>query len=88
MTGEKYVYEGEEIPAQPENFILGRRYMDIAEKLWAEGQLKMHPQRVGSKGLFGALEGMQEMREGKVSGEKLVYRIEDTPWLEADPSSG
>lgn len=88
LTGERYVYEGEGIPAQPEDFVLGRQYMGIAEKLWAGGQLKMHPQRVGSKGLYGALAGMQEMREGKVSGEKLVYRIEDTQWPEADPSSG
>ncbi|PPJ61204.1 hypothetical protein CBER1_10283 [Cercospora berteroae] len=87
MTGEQYVYEGEKIQAQLEDFILGRQYMDIAEKLWAKGQLKMHPQRVGSKGLYGTLEGMQEMRDSKLSGEKLVYRIEDTPWLEADSSS-
>ncbi|CAK1363504.1 unnamed protein product [Cercospora beticola] len=87
ITGEKYVYEGEKITAQPEDFTLGRQYMDIAEKLWAKGQLKMHPQRVGSKGLYRTLEGMQEMRDGKVSGEKLVDRIEDTPWPEANPSS-
>jgi hypothetical protein len=29
---------------------------------------------------LGAVAGMQEMREGKVSGQKLVYRIAETEW--------
>jgi hypothetical protein len=48
--------------------------------VWAEGKLKPHPQRVGSGGLLGAIEGMQEMRVGNYSGEKLVYRVDETNW--------
>lgn len=57
-------------------------FLSIAEKLWEEGKWKPHPTRVGSGGLIGVLGGMKEMKEGKVSGEKLVYLVDETklPW--------
>jgi hypothetical protein len=30
--------------------------------------------------LLGINDGLQQMRELKVSGEKLVYRVDDTVW--------
>lgn len=47
----------------------------MAEKLFAQGKLKPHPQMVGDGGLKGVFDGLQKMREGKVSGQKLVYRV-------------
>lgn len=41
--------------------------------------MKTHTERVRKYGLKGALEGLQEMQTGKVRGEKLVYRLADTP---------
>lgn len=78
LSGEEYIFEGERYEAQPEDFVFGAKFADIAERLWAEGKWKAHPQRVGNRGLLGVTDGMQEMREGKVSGEKLVYRINET----------
>lgn len=54
--------------------------MNRAEKLWAEGKFLTHPQRVEKGGFQGALEGMQIMREGKYSGFKFVYRVDETIW--------
>lgn len=80
ISGELYKFEGEIYPARPEALEFGRRWSGVAEKLWAEGKWKPHPQRIGTGGLLGALDGMQEMREGLVSGEKMVYRVDDTIW--------
>ncbi|KAL7954595.1 putative zinc-binding oxidoreductase ToxD [Trichoderma compactum] len=41
---------------------------------------KSHPERVGPGDLLDAIAGMKEMKEGKFSGEKLVYRIDETVW--------
>jgi hypothetical protein len=80
LSGESYIFEGETYEAQPELFVYGTKFYAIAEKLWAEGKWKAHPSRIESGGLLGAVAGMQEMREGKVSGQKLVYRIAETEW--------
>jgi hypothetical protein len=43
--------------------------------LLAAGKVKPHPMSLREGGLEGALVGMQAMKEGRYSGEKLVYRI-------------
>ena len=53
-------------------------FVGIVEGLLKEGKIKAHPAKVRKGGLKGVLDGLQEMREGKVSGEKLVYRVGDT----------
>lgn len=78
MSGELYKYEGEIYPAKLETFQFARKWYTVAEKLWAEGKWKPHPQRVGQGGLVGVMDGMQEMREGRVSGQKLVYLVDDS----------
>ncbi|PWN17920.1 GroES-like protein [Microstroma glucosiphilum] len=44
-----------------------------------EGIFKPNVVKVIPGGLAGVKEGLQLLQEGKVSGEKLVYRIDDTP---------
>jgi hypothetical protein len=80
MSGEAYIFEGEHMEAQPEDLEFGSEFYVIAEELWAEGKWTPHPQRVEEGGLLGINNGLQQMREYKVSGEKLVYRIDDTLW--------
>ncbi|KAL2406807.1 Trans-enoyl reductase TOXD [Exophiala dermatitidis] len=43
-----------------------------AEGLLHQGQLKHHPLKIG-RGLENVLEGMDQLRQDKVSGQKLVY---------------
>ncbi len=71
---EEFEIEGEVWPAVPEDFELAKNFCDLAEKLLEQGKIKPHPASV-RRGIEGILEGMQELKEGKVSGVKLVYRI-------------
>lgn len=80
MSGESYKFEGEEYEAKPEAFDFGRKWASVAETLWYQGKWKPHPQQIGANGLAGALDGLNEMRQGLVSGQKLVYRVDGTPW--------
>ena len=80
ISGESYIFEGDNYEARPQDFAFASEFLELAERLWAEGKFQTHPQRVGPGGLLGAVSGMQQMREAKVSGEKLVYRIEETAW--------
>jgi hypothetical protein len=68
---------GQTTEAQPETYRFVSQFWEVAEKLFTEGKLVPHPQKVNldGEGLEGVLKGMQFMREGKVSGFKLVYRI-------------
>lgn len=59
--------------------ILCVRFLEISSKLIASAQLAVHPPRIGKDGLVGALDGMEQLRQSKVSGVKLVYRVADTP---------
>ena len=70
--------KGPEFPAKEEDFEFGKKWWGIAEKFLADGKVKVHPVSVRGGGLTGVIEGLQEMREGKVSAEKLVYRVAET----------
>jgi hypothetical protein len=49
-------------------------FMRLATKLFAQGAIKFHPARVG-EGYDGILAGFDDMRQGKVSAQKLVYKL-------------
>lgn len=55
-------------------------YREIAAAL-DKGVFKPNRVRVVPGGLAGVEGGLKEMEEGKVSAEKLVYRIAETPGL-------
>ncbi|KAI9929538.1 hypothetical protein AWENTII_009279 [Aspergillus wentii] len=79
VVGEEFNYGEHVFPAKPEDKAFGEKFWATAQKLLAEGKVKVHPPKVGGEGLKGVLEGLQAMKEGKVSGEKLVYNIAETP---------
>lgn len=79
IFNEAFTKAGRDTPAIQEDFDFAKEFFAITEKLLAEGKLKTHPAKVGSKGLEGALQGMKDMQEEKVSGQKLVYRVRETP---------
>lgn len=64
-------------PAKPEDFEFGKMFWEMTRGLLAEGKIKAARQDVnrGGKGLEGVLKGLQEMREERVSGVKLVYTL-------------
>ncbi|MCJ1281879.1 hypothetical protein MMC26_001202 [Xylographa opegraphella] len=81
MVGEAFTMgdNGPELPASKEDIEFGKMFWRLASKLLAEKKVKVHPVDVRPGGLKGVLEGMEEMRQGKVSGKKLVYRVAETP---------
>jgi len=79
--GEAFDKLGAHVPAKREDFEFTAMFWRLTENLVKEGKIKPHPIRVGGEGLVGVFDGMQQMREGKVSGVKLVYRVEETPGL-------
>lgn len=72
--GEAYRLMGRDFPRVMEDYELAVVYFRLSEKLMGEGKIKAHPPKTG-KGLKEALEGLDEMRQGKVSGAKLTYKI-------------
>ena len=63
------------MPAKPEDFHFAKEFWNLATKLLASQRFIVHPVKSGSGGLTGVLDGLKELKEGKVSGVKLVYRI-------------
>jgi NADPH:quinone reductase-like Zn-dependent oxidoreductase len=45
------------------------------QNLLDRGQIRCHPQRILSPGFDGILEGLDFLRRGQVSGEKLIVRM-------------
>ncbi|KAM0288361.1 hypothetical protein ACHAO9_007266 [Fusarium lateritium] len=77
--GDPWMYEKKHFDAVPGDFEFQKKFILVAERLFAEGKVKVP--RVflnrGGSGLEGILRGLEETRDGRVSGGKLVYTIED-----------
>lgn len=58
-----------------ERFDSAVRFAEVVETLLSEGRIKPHPKEVRSGGLEGILGGIQDMREGRVRGRKLVNTL-------------
>jgi len=52
-------------------------------RMLRDGRFTGHPYEIMKNGLADVATGLQMLREGKVHGKKLVYRVQDTPGLEA-----
>lgn len=62
-------------PARPEDRQFAEHFFPIAEKLIADGQLRPHPVELRTGGLEALVEGIDDLRKGKVRGRKLVYPL-------------
>jgi NADPH:quinone reductase-like Zn-dependent oxidoreductase len=70
--GERY---SEKVPASQEDYEFGARFWKVAEGLINDGSIKTHPTEV-REGLEGVPQGLEDLKEGKVSGVKLVFTVE------------
>lgn len=75
VFGEEFSKFGHTFPASKDDYEFGKYWYGLTEKLIKEGKLKNHPAKVHDSGLDGVLQGLDDMKNKKVSGEKLVYRI-------------
>jgi hypothetical protein len=73
--GEAFTKFGYDSPAKLGDYLYASKFFDICEVLLAEGKLKPHRSVLRPNGLDGILDGLHELREGRVSGEKLVYSV-------------
>lgn len=76
VFGEEFDLNGTKIAAVPEDFEFAKKFMALTETLLAEGKLRPHAHTLGQGGLEGVLQGLDELQNGRVSGSKLVYRLE------------
>jgi NADPH:quinone reductase-like Zn-dependent oxidoreductase len=75
IWGEYFRSGSLEYPASQEDFEWAKKFMVLTEKLLAEGRVKPHNCAVKEGGLNGVLQGLDDLKNNKVSAEKLIYRI-------------
>ncbi|GLB07515.1 hypothetical protein AtubIFM57258_002858 [Aspergillus tubingensis] len=79
ILGEGFQFGNIPFPAKPEDRAHAEKFIPIAENLLNQGKIKVHPPKVGPYGLVGVMDGLKLLKEDKVSGEKLVYNVSETP---------
>ncbi|OJD28899.1 zinc-binding oxidoreductase [Diplodia corticola] len=75
--GEEFRKGTKTTPARPQDLEFATRFWKVAGELLEQGKVKPHPPQVREGGLGGILDGLEDMRQGKVSGVKLVYKVQD-----------
>jgi len=75
--GEEFSKMGKKFPANEEHLKFASMWWGVAREFLENGKVKVHNIKVneGGEGLEGALHGLDLLRQGKVSGEKLVYTL-------------
>lgn len=73
--GEAFEIGGQRVPARPDDLAFAVNFTKIVAELWSSKKLRVHPFDARSGGLRGIFEGLQELREEKISGQKLVYSV-------------
>ncbi|KAJ4865671.1 zinc-binding dehydrogenase domain-containing protein [Trichoderma breve] len=62
-------------PARPQDREFAEVFFALSEQLIAQGMLKPHPRELRTGGLEALVEGIDDLRKGKVRGKKLVYPL-------------
>ncbi|UNI23053.1 hypothetical protein JDV02_008896 [Purpureocillium takamizusanense] len=79
VLGEGFYYGDTWYCAEPSDNILMENLAWLSEDLLSSNALRPHRVTLGRGGLGGVLDGMDRLRKGQVSGEKLVYRVDEGP---------
>lgn len=75
--GEAFKMGDHSFPASPEDSGFAKKFIaEVVQPLLDAGKFKVHKPRVGD-GLEGVLDGLKDLEEDKVSGEKLVYTVRE-----------
>lgn len=73
-TGERMKKGDREFPPSFADFEFMKSWMQLVEQLLEKRLLRPHPIKVGH-GLEGVLKGLEQIGNGSVSGQKLVYTL-------------
>ncbi|KAI9464273.1 dehydrogenase [Russula earlei] len=65
--------------ASPELTALGRKWIQLLSELLVKADVRPNPALIQPYGLASVADGFHYMSEGKVSAQKITYRISDTP---------
>ncbi|KAF2864725.1 putative zinc-binding oxidoreductase ToxD [Massariosphaeria phaeospora] len=74
VSGESFEIAKFTVPAVPEDYEFLMKWLPVADRLFAEGRWRNHRPDVRS-GIEGILQGLDDLKMGRVSAAKLVYRI-------------
>lgn len=77
-TGVKIEYGPFKVPAQPQDSEFAQEWFGHLTQLLKDGKLTEVPLKKISGGLDGLNEGFEYMSSGKVSAQKLVYKVKET----------
>jgi hypothetical protein len=69
------------MPARPDLYNKAKEWCIMLSELLAEGKPHTIPTNIFPRGLESVQDGFDYMLGGNVHGEKIVYRIADTPGL-------
>lgn len=78
IWGEYFKTGSLEYPANQTDFEWATKFVDLTEKLLAADRLKAHKVAIKEGGLNGVVQGLDDMKNNKISAEKLVYRVAET----------
>lgn len=78
VNGEEFTFFGNNVPKKPGDFDFGKKWWSLSEKLLNEGKIKAPAVNVRSRGLQGVFDGFEDMKNGRISRQKLVYHIADS----------
>ncbi|MCJ1442839.1 MAG: hypothetical protein MMC23_003336 [Stictis urceolatum] len=73
--GEAFTKKGKDSPANPGEYEFAKMFWKMAENLFQQGKLRTHPIEEREGGLSGIPQGLEDLKENRVSGKKLVYTI-------------
>ncbi|KAM0544848.1 hypothetical protein ACHAPJ_011593 [Fusarium lateritium] len=76
--GEGFQIAGNDVPASPADYEFACKFTKLAQDLLFQNEFQVHPVSLQSGGLDKVLDGVNKLREGSVSGVKLVYTIDDS----------
>jgi NADPH:quinone reductase-like Zn-dependent oxidoreductase len=76
VVGERFQWRTTSFEAKPQDFEFGVKFTTIAEKLLADGKIRPPSKEVRDGGLEAIFGGLDDLKEGRVSGTKIVYKID------------
>lgn len=72
VFNEPVAFRGLTIDPKPADFEFARDFVALCDDLLRQGKIKVHPPKVVGTGLERVLDGLDMLKHGTVSGEKLV----------------
>lgn len=76
FLGEPWEQMGHNFSASREDFEYSVAFAELSEKLLAQGMITPHPVSLRKGGLAAIPEALSDLKAQKVSGEKIVVRVE------------